>query len=287
MEGVLRSIPDSWGRKFCSVRHAVVHTRAGPNEIALTPTTHMALVMLSPQLKREVALGGSRRLMGTAPAGSLEIVPSGADLFAKWATEKENMLFLLDDGFLSDLAAAEIRGGRVALRSPPLGCTDRRLHFLARMARDELALGESADPLCLESIAVLLSAHLLRNHSGGPVHGPMHVGGLTPRTTRRVLDYIEGNLAADLSVASLAGIAGLSPGHFLRAFRTAVGQSPHRYVVGRRLARAEELIENSELSLKAVAAAVGFCSNSHMTAAMRRVRGHTPNEVRHESRRSL
>lgn len=285
MESLLQSIPDDWGPKHRADGLAVTRTRTGPNEITLTPPAHMALVMLTPQPKREVAIGSDRRRIGLVPVGALEIVPAGADLFARWRTEKENMLFMFDEQRLADLAAAEFDAADFEFEPPKGGTIDKRALTLALMAREEFARGKEANALCLDSLVVLVSTHLLRTYSSLAPRREAFVGGLTPRTLRAVLDYVEDHLADNLSVATLAGVAGLSPGHFLRAFRATVGQAPHQYVLGQRIRLAERLIATSGLPLKAVAAATGFCGNSHMTATMRRLRGRTPKDLRRDTGR--
>lgn len=285
MENLLRSIPDAWGPKCQIDDRAMTWTRTGPDEIALTPPAHLALIMLTPQPRREVSLGSDRRRIGLAPIGAVEIVPAGADLFARWVREKENMLLMFDVRGLADLAASELGAVDWELQPPKAGTVDTRALMLAQMARDELARGASANPLCLESLMLLLSVHLLRSYSSHGRRREAFAGGLSPRALRIVVDHVEDNLGAKLSISRLAGIAGLSPGHFLRAFRTTVGQAPHQYVLARRLVRAERMIATSALPFDAVAAAVGFCSNSHMTATMKRMRGRTPKDLRREALR--
>ena len=150
------------------------------------------------------------------------------------------------------------------------------------MARDEIARGAAANPLCLDSLIVLLGTHLLRTYSAFAGRSPRrHLGGLAPRRWRLVRDYIESHLCERrLSIHELAALAGLSPGHFLRAFRETAGQAPHGYLIERRLVRAERLILEGGLPLSVIAAMAGFASNSHMTSSMRRLRGYTPRDLR-------
>lgn len=56
----------------------------------------------------------------------------------------------------------------------------------------------------------------------------------------------------------------------------ATGQSPHRFVIGRRIERAKELIAGRGVPLAQVAAAVGFADQSHFTRHFRRIVGVTP-----------
>lgn len=93
--------------------------------------------------------------------------------------------------------------------------------------------------------------------------------GLTPPVQRRVLAYIDEHLDADISVESLAAVAGLSSFHFLRQFRRSMGQTPHRYVVQQRLARARELLLQTDLSVLEIAWQCGFDDPSHFARRFR------------------
>lgn len=278
---VLDLIPDAWGPKRSTDQGGVARTRTGPNDINLTPPSHVALVMLSPQPEREVALGGARRTIGFAPAGAVEIIPAGADIFARWRVTKENMLFSLSPSQLTGLAGAEFDKDDFQLRPPRLGLVDDRALLLARLAREEVERGEQACDICVDSLITLLATHLLRNYSSLGDHPKRrHLGGLSPRMWGVVSAYIEANLAEKLSIGDLARQVGLSPSHFLRAFRQTSGLPPHQYILGQRIASAERLIGTTDLPFAEVAAATGFSSNSHLTSTMRRVRGQTPKEMR-------
>jgi AraC family transcriptional regulator len=95
-----------------------------------------------------------------------------------------------------------------------------------------------------------------------------------------VRDYVATYLDGPLPVADLAAIAGLSAGRFAIAFRAATGSPPHRYVLGRRVVRALELLRVGKLDLAEVALACGFSSQQHMTTTLQRVTGTTPARVR-------
>jgi AraC family transcriptional regulator len=97
---------------------------------------------------------------------------------------------------------------------------------------------------------------------------------------RRVLDYIDAQLTGELGLIELAAIAGLSPHHFLEAFKISVGKSPHRFVTERRVQRALELLRDDARSIAEIANAAGFSSQSHLTANFRRVTGLTPGRFR-------
>jgi AraC family transcriptional regulator len=82
---------------------------------------------------------------------------------------------------------------------------------------------------------------------------------------RRLIEFIEENLDGDLSLDGMAREVEISPLYLARAFKAAVGQSPHQYVLARRIERAKELLRNTELPIVDVALSAGFSSQSHLS----------------------
>ncbi len=95
---------------------------------------------------------------------------------------------------------------------------------------------------------------------------------------RRVLAYVSKNIDGDITLATLAGIAGYSPFHFARKFALAVGVPPHRYISRMRLKRAMAELATGELPLAEVALNAHFASQASFTRAFHRATGLTPKE---------
>jgi AraC family transcriptional regulator len=95
-----------------------------------------------------------------------------------------------------------------------------------------------------------------------------------------VLDYIDENLEGDLTLDDMASIACLSRFHFARAFKEAVGQSPHRHVSAKRLTRAKTLLMQGDRSLVDIALSLSFSSQANFTRAFRQATGHAPGQFR-------
>ncbi|QWC86491.1 helix-turn-helix domain-containing protein [Nocardioidaceae bacterium] len=91
-----------------------------------------------------------------------------------------------------------------------------------------------------------------------------------------LLDWIAAHLAERLDVPSLARRAMMSERTFARRFRDETGSTPHAWVTGQRVQRAEELLETSSLSVEEVARAVGFGNAATLRAHFGRVRGISP-----------
>jgi len=86
--------------------------------------------------------------------------------------------------------------------------------------------------------------------------------------------------AEPLTVADLARAAGLSKAHFSREFRRAFGESPHAYLLTRRLERAAAMLRTTDRSVADICIAVGLDSIGSFTASFRRMFGRTPTAYR-------
>jgi len=117
-----------------------------------------------------------------------------------------------------------------------------------------------------------------------PASPASSVGGLTPRALQRIREYIEGHLAENIELETLAVIAALSKWHFARAFKQSVGTPPHLYLVQRRLERAQELLAETDLSLAQIALRSGFSDQSHFSRRFRMFFGVTPRSFRWSKR---
>jgi AraC-like DNA-binding protein len=101
-------------------------------------------------------------------------------------------------------------------------------------------------------------------------------GGLAAWQILRVRAFIEDNLHRAIHIRDLSAVARRSPAHFSRKFKLAVGESPHAYVVQRRLARACHLMVTSTASLSEIALNVGFSDQAHLCRLFRQAFGQSP-----------
>jgi AraC-like DNA-binding protein len=96
----------------------------------------------------------------------------------------------------------------------------------------------------------------------------------------RAKDLADARYTEPLSVADLARAAGLSPAHFSRAFRRTFGESPHAYLLTRRLERAAALLRNTDRSVADICMSVGLSSVGSFTTSFTRVHGKSPTAYR-------
>lgn len=99
---------------------------------------------------------------------------------------------------------------------------------------------------------------------------------LPARHLLRAKDLADGRYFEPLTVTDLARAAGLSPAHFSREFRRTFGESPHQYLLTRRLERAAALLRNTDRSVTEICFAVGLASVGSFTASFHRIYGCSP-----------
>ncbi|MFM7603546.1 MAG: helix-turn-helix domain-containing protein [Pseudanabaena sp.] len=136
----------------------------------------------------------------------------------------------------------------------------------------------------MESLRNLLAVHLLRNHTQEVVPPRVEVATLEGLRLKQLKDYIEDHLADELAIATLAALIPMSQFHFARAFKAAIGESPHRYITQRRIERAKILLSMTRISNAEIAYQVGFSNQSHFTAQFRKAIGLTPKQFRESAR---
>jgi AraC-like DNA-binding protein len=108
--------------------------------------------------------------------------------------------------------------------------------------------------------------------------------GVTPvppeRHLLRAKDVVDARFREPLDVPALARAAYLSPAHFSREFRRAFGETPHQYLLTRRLERASALLRNTDRSVADICFMVGLRSVGSFTTSFRRVYGMSPTAYR-------
>ena len=132
----------------------------------------------------------------------------------------------------------------------------------------------------IEALGLVLAHELVRlDARASGLEAPVR-GGLAAWQQRTVAQYIEENLAGQISLATLAGLVRLSPYYFCRAFKRSFGMPPHRYHSTRRIEHAKLLLARPVPSVTEVGLAVGFSDTSAFTAAFHKTTGLTPTAYR-------
>jgi AraC-like DNA-binding protein len=106
----------------------------------------------------------------------------------------------------------------------------------------------------------------------------------TNRILLRARDTMDRDYAGELDVEGLAAAAFQSRAHFIRSFRHAFGETPHRYLQRRRLERAMALLRDTDRPVTEISLDVGFTSLGTFSRTFRDVVGTSPRDYRRRAR---
>jgi AraC family transcriptional regulator len=196
-------------------------------------------------------------------------------------TQTELHIYLQPELVEQVAEASEIDAQELDLISR-FGKQDLHLQNIAMLLLSELRSDGLMGQLYVESLSQALVIYLLRHYSGAAPQIITSVGRkLTHAQLQQALDYIHAHLDQDLSLVQIAEVINISPTYFASLFKSAIGISPHQYVIQQRVEQAKSLLKSkTDLSITDIALQVGFSSQSHLTQQFRRLTGITPKQAR-------
>jgi AraC family transcriptional regulator len=209
--------------------------------------------------------------------GNAGIVDLRMRLTSEYAGPFHYLTFYLPRAAL-DAVSEEAGSRRIEeLRHQPgVGFSDPVVRHLLLSLRPALAAGpEETSALYADHVVRAFVTHMATAYGELRLPQPPR-GGLAPWQERRAKELLDSRLDGAISLADLASTCELSVRHFARAFRQSTGQSPHRWLLERRVDRAKGLLELSAQSLGEIAAACGFANQSHFTRTFTRAMGISP-----------
>lgn len=165
----------------------------------------------------------------------------------------------------------------------PLLSNDVQDGFLSSLVKrlwHEMASNSASGQLFIDGMAMAIVGALVRQAQDVKT---TRAHKLSPKEIQVLVEFIECEMASDFSVSDLASLLDRPNGQFTAAFREAFNQSPHQYLLQRRIAAAQNLLTNTELSLAEVAYDCGFSSQQHMTNVFSKRVGITPGQHRGRS----
>ncbi|MGW5648804.1 helix-turn-helix domain-containing protein [Saccharopolyspora sp. NPDC003752] len=118
-----------------------------------------------------------------------------------------------------------------------------------------------ANDLYAESAGAFLATHLLTQGRHERLPGPEHAA------VRAGIAVMRDRLAEPLTLADIAAEVHLSAYHFIRVFRAATGETPHRFLTRLRIERAQRLLSDDALTVAQIAGRCGFASPGALSTA--------------------
>lgn len=256
---------------------------AAPTQFAHCLNRHtIALHLEGANTQMELRHNGGPRMASGGTLGQVMFIPGGHRLegWSDYPTKVRHVFVLLDTALIETELQEE--GGIEAPELPfNLDLKDGVIAARMRALHAELEIPGLLRRLYVESLSCEIATCLVRSHAAKPP--ALQRGGLSPRRLREVKEYIETNLASEITLGELAAIAGVSKAHFCRAFQKSVGIASHRYILHQRVEMAKRLLAESKLPIAEIALAAGFSDQSHFTKHFRYLVGTTPWRFRNQA----
>jgi len=251
----------------------------GPLEAVETPIPHPFLIYhlyhptevtrKIPGAHVERALIGPRRICVTPGGTAARWQHHGHPEILQIYLRQSIYSAAVNEMYGCDASAAEI--------VPRFAILDPLLEQLALTIAAGLRDNSVRDGLYIDTLAQMIAVQLARYHSSRSGPSNRAIANAAPTwKIRRLMDFIEENLDRDLSLEALAAEVNISPLYLPRAFKSAVGQSTHQYVLQRRVERARKLLGNSDMPIAEIALCSGFSSQSHLSDWFLRLVGVSP-----------
>ena len=159
-----------------------------------------------------------------------------------------------------------------------LGATRSREWTHRMMGLLEAAVGQLDDLEHPAQATLLEAASLLRQQICPPSAGEAPEGRerLPAWQARKVRDYIDGHITGPVLVADLCALVQRSEAHFARSFKRTFGESPHSFVMRRRVELAARYMLTTDAPLSDIALRCGFADQAHLCKNYRQAVGQTP-----------
>lgn len=157
-----------------------------------------------------------------------------------------------------------------------LECRDDKLLSIILRFAGELENGLVNGPLYAEGLALAILG-LLGQHYAIKAGDAPTTGKLSRRDQVKLKEFIESNLAGELTIEKMATLLGLSSSHFCALFKTTFARTPHRYVMQQRIDKAALLLRTEpKQTVTDIAISTGFSSQAHLTYAFKKHMKQTP-----------
>jgi AraC family transcriptional regulator len=239
---------------------------------------HLVLVTLRGGARQlEVTTDCGHRYRGAERTGAVSFVPAHCerrvrmhDVELDWASIALRPDVFDSLGEAGDRPAAEI--------APFSNVND---HFVTALVGELVRVHDAygrLDRTYCETLSHALASYLARRYADRIAQ--RREWKLSPWRVRRIAEYVDAHIACEISIADLAQLVGVSPGHLHRAFRATLGITPLSYIHEKRIESAMAILIDEQASIADVAARVGYLSAGHFSRTFRRLTGIHPSKFR-------
>lgn len=212
-----------------------------------------------------------------APSGSVRFVPPDIPFEAELCETADTVHLYIRREIWNEVAMemtdqdpAKVPFEARLLASEPMLATLCMAGLTAMNAQD-------TDPAFTDHLSRCIASHIMSAHLGvTPKWRTSETGHIISAEVARAIDYIESNADKSIGLQDIASAAYRSPSHLARIFSAEVGMPPHRYLIGVRVKRAQQMLARTSNPIAEIALDCGFTHQEHLTRIFRRYYNTTP-----------
>lgn len=286
-----RQLFESIWRPEASLRVADIDIRIGhydwPDwvETEVEIASHQLSLSLSPRpFHTQGRHGGSSGGGDYRDAGDMIFFPAEVPFYGRSSGGFQRLLMCSFDPARVERFKPADGGWAASELNRALDLQDDQLRAtLMRIGREAINPGFASDIL-LETLMNTLAIDLVRYLQQTPEVERASRGGLASWQMRRIRERVESDRDTSPTIDELAVLCGISSRHVMRGFKQSTGSTLHTYVEQVRLARARQLLLDTDQPMKIIASQLGFSQTSSFSAAFRRALGISPSAFRARQR---
>ncbi len=231
---------------------------------------------------REPLTGEEREYSFQRRSGTIDLLPAGTFMKSVryQGAPSTSVSVNLPTSCLEALCSEEM-SGMDQDRGPQFGVIDAHVLDLVQRLQGQAEGRTPLGALYTQSLSLALASYISARY--GPkaeAPAPPRTPSLTPAQSEQVKNFIEQKLDKNFGLLDLASVVGYSPDHFSRLFKQAFEQSPHQYVLSRRIERARAMLRDVRIPIAEIASACGFSNQGHFTTVFKQRTGITPGVYR-------
>ena len=232
----------------------------------------------------EQYFGNKKVSSGSYPVGGVSAIDLQNEPAVLLPNPFDTLVLYVTQSSLDEVANDD-RSPRVEQLVWPQGAFDPVIHHLGQALLSSLERQPHAPRIFLDHVLRAIHCHLVYSYGGAKTSHTLHRGGLSSRQMRRATELLEANLEGNIALSEVAAACDLSVSHFARAFRATFRRPPYRWLIERRVERAQELMIRTRLPLADIAIRCGFADQSALNRSFKRIHGIAPGIWRRRSAR--
>lgn len=217
---------------------------------------------------------------GLGAPGKFCLMPKGSESHWQLGQSQQFMHLYFSDDYLKQVALKVFDIDPRMLQLPELTFTNEAAtEALFRHCMVNSDWQNNDNHLAMEQVTNTIIVSMLQNMRIKKLNAPV-TGGLSPKVTALVCDYMHTHFHRQIYLAELADLAQLSEYHFCRMFKQSMAQTPQTYLLEIRIEQVKQRILAKQQSIADIALQCGFSNQSHMGRYFKKLVGISPTQYR-------